>query len=117
MWVGPFTIIDGSGEIKMGSFCTISAGVHIYSHDNIKQTLTSGRMEIERAPVIIGDNVYIGPNPLVRKGVTIRNFCVIGASTLVNKSIPDYSIVLGQPGKVVGKVEFQNDKPVFVYDR
>lgn len=37
-WIGPFTIIDGSGGLEIGDFCTISVGVHIYTHDNVKQT-------------------------------------------------------------------------------
>lgn len=115
VWIGPFTIIDGSGGIAIGDFSTISAGVHIYSHDNVKQTLTSGMQEIERLPVSIGNNVYVGPNVVITKGITIGNSCVIGASAFVNRDIPDNSIVLGQPGKVVGTVEFSNGSPVFVY--
>ncbi|MCX8081230.1 MAG: acyltransferase, partial [Bacteroidia bacterium] len=35
-WIGPFTILDGSGGLKIGSNCSISAGVHIYTHDTVK---------------------------------------------------------------------------------
>ena len=115
VWIGPFTIIDGSGDIKVGDFCTISAGVHIYSHDNVKQTLSSGKIAIERSPVSIGNNVYIGPNAIITKGISIGNCCVIGAGAFVNKNVPENSIVTGQPGKVVGKVEFEDGSPVFVY--
>lgn len=116
VWIGPFTIIDGSGNISIGDYCTISAGVHIYTHDNVRQTLTSGKMQIERTPVLIGNNVYVGPNVIITKGVSIGNSCVIGAGAFINKDVPDYSIVMGQPGKVVGKIEFKNGEPVFVYD-
>lgn len=115
VWIGPFTIIDGSGNITIGDYCTISAGVHIYTHDNVMQTLTSGAMEIERTPVAIGNNVYVGPNAIITKGVTIGNNCVIGANAFVNRDVPDNTIVMGQPGKVVGKVEFKEGKPIFVY--
>src|SRR5204863_7859634 len=60
-WIGPFTIIDGSGGLTIGDSCTISAGVHIYSHDNLKQTLSGGKFSIEHAPVSIGNCSYIGP--------------------------------------------------------
>ena len=99
VWIGPFTIIDGSGNISIGDYCTISAGVHIYTHDNVKQTLTSGKMQIERTPVVIGNNVYVGPNVIITKGVSIGNNCVIGAGAFVNRDVPDHSIVMGQPGK------------------
>ena len=117
VWIGPFTIIDGSGKIEIGDHCTISAGVHIYTHDNVKQTLSSGAIEIERTPVKIGNNVYVGPNAIVVKGITIGNFCVIGANAFVNNDVPDHSIVMGQPGKVVGKVEFKDGNLFFVYDK
>ena len=117
VWIGPFTIIDGSGNISIGDYCTISAGVHIYTHDNVKQTLTSGKMQIERSPVIISNNVYVGPNAIIAKGVSIGNNCVIGAGAFVNRDVPDHSVVMGQPGKIVGKVEFKNGEPVFVYDK
>lgn len=115
-WIGPFTIIDGSGGLKIGNYCTLSAGVHIYTHDNVQQTLSSGQKPIERSSVVIGNNVYIAPHAIVTKGVTIGNYCVIGAQTFINKDIPDHSIVFGQPGKVVGKVKIsQNNDIQFIY--
>lgn len=108
-WMGPYTIIDGSGNITIGDYCTISAGVQIYTHDNIKQTLSSGKHEIERMPINIGHNSYIGPNVIVTKGVNIGNFCVIGANAFINKNIPNNSIVIGQPGKIVGKVVIEDE--------
>ncbi len=108
-WIGPFTIIDGSGGLQIGNYCTISAGVHIYSHENVKQTLTSGKRDIEGAQGKIGINVYIGPYAVITKGVSIGKFVVIGANSFVNKDIPPNSIVIGQPGKVVGKVVFNGD--------
>lgn len=116
VWIGPNTIIDGSGGLTIGDFCTISVGVHIYTHDNVKQTLTSGKHPIERAPVKIGSNVYIAPNAIITKGVSIGNFSVIGAHAFVNKDVPENSIVMGQPAKVVGTISFENDTPVFKYD-
>lgn len=104
-WVGPCTLLDGSGGLEISDYCTISAGVHIYTHDNVKQTLSSGKYPIERAPVSIGKNVYIGPNAVISKNVIIGDYSVLGAFSFVNKSIPAYSIAVGQPAKVIGKVE------------
>lgn len=108
-WIGPFTIIDGSGGLQIGDFCTLGAGVHIYTHDNVKQTLSSGILPIERAPVKINNNVYLAPNVVVAKGVTIGSFCVVGTNAYVNRDIPPYSIALGTPAKVVGKVEISEN--------
>ena len=114
-WIGPYTIIDGSGGLTIGDYCTISTGVHIYTHDNVKQTLTSGRKPIERSKVSIGNNVYIAPNAIITKGVKIGDFCVIAANSLVNKDVPSHSIVMGQPGVVKGKVVIEGDDVKFEY--
>ncbi len=116
-WIGPFTIIDGSGGLLIGDFCTISVGVQIYTHDNIKQTLSSGKLPIERQNVTIGSNVYIGPNAIITKGVSIGNYCVIGANAFINKDIPDNSIVFGQPGTVKGKIIINNGEIEFIYNK
>lgn len=49
----------------------------------------------------IGNNVYIGQRAIIMPGVTIGNNCVIGAATIVNKCIPDNSIVAGNPCRYI----------------
>lgn len=51
--------------------------------------------------ISIGNNVYIGQRAIIMPGVKIGNNCVIGAATIVNKSIPDNSIVAGNPCKYI----------------
>ena len=78
-WIGPFTILDGSGGLEIGDYCSISSGVQIYSHDSIKWALSGGKAEYERAPVKIGDCCYIAPNTVITKGVSIGSYSLIGA--------------------------------------
>ena len=114
-WIGPFTIIDGSGGLDIGDNCTISAGTHIYTHDNVAQTLTEGKAEISRDPVRIGKCTYIGPNSIVRKGITIGDYCIIGVGTFVNNDIPSNSLVVGTPGKIIGKTIVNENKLTIEY--
>ena len=100
VWVGPFTILDGSGKLTIGSYCSISAGVQIYTHDSIRWALSGGKEDIEHAPTTIGSRCYIGPNTVVAKGVTIGDGCIIGANSLVLESIPDGSRAHGTPCQV-----------------
>jgi len=109
-WIGPFTILDGTGGLTIGSYCSISTGVQIYTHDSVKWALSAGKIDYEYSPVSIGDNCYIGPNVVIAKGVSIGNRCVIGANSLVNKSLPSHSIAFGISAKVVGKVTVKGKK-------
>ena len=110
-WIGPFTIIDGSGgEIKIGDYCSISSGVQIYTHDTVKWSLTGGKAEFEKGNVSIGDNCYVGPNVIISKDVKIGKGCIIGSNSFVNRNIPQNSIVYGIPGKKVGKVKIVGKK-------
>ena len=59
------------------------------------------------APVIIGDNCWIGRNVSIMKGVTIGDNCVIAANSVVTKSIPSNCIAAGNPAKVV-KTDIQD---------
>jgi len=99
-WIGPFTILDGTGCLKIGSFCSISAGVQIYTHDSVKWAITGGKASYEHAPVRIGDRCYIGPNTVISKGVSIGDESIIGAGSLVLSDIPPKSKAWGCPAKI-----------------
>jgi acetyltransferase-like isoleucine patch superfamily enzyme len=100
-WVGPFTVLDGSGGLEIGSHCSISAGVQIYSHDTVERSLSGGQMPIRRAATKIGSNCYIGPNAIISMGVEIGDGVVIGANSFVNKNVPAGSRAYGTPCRVL----------------
>jgi acetyltransferase-like isoleucine patch superfamily enzyme len=102
-WVGPFTVLDGSGGLEIGDHCSISAGVQIYTHDTVDWAL--GNAEIAYGRVKIGKNCYIGPNAVISKGVTIGDHVVIGANSFVDSDIPSNSRAWGIPCRVVGKAK------------
>ena len=56
-------------------------------------------------PVVIGDNVWIGENVVILAGAQIGNGCVIGANSVVNSKIPDNSIAVGSPARVVKRFD------------
>jgi acetyltransferase-like isoleucine patch superfamily enzyme len=96
-WIGPNVILDGSGGLKIGSNCSISAGVQIYSHDTVNWAISGGITEYEYSETEIGDNCYIGPNTIIQKGIKIGNGVIIGANSFVNKDIPANSKAYGTP--------------------
>lgn len=112
-WVGPFCSIDGSGGLKIGNYVTISTGCRIMTHDSIKRTLSGGKFPIERKSCEIGNYTFIGVESTILKGVKIGHHCLIGANSLVNKSVPDFSIVAGSPAKIIGKVIVKDDDVIW----
>lgn len=100
-WIGPFTILDGSGTLKIGSNCSISAGVHIYTHDTVQWAISGGKEKYEYGEVIIGNNCYIAPNVVIARGVHIGDGCIIGANSFINKSFTAGKKIAGNPGKEI----------------
>lgn len=104
-WIGPFTILDGSGaDLTIGDNCSISAGVQIYTHDTVKRSISGGDEPIEGAVTSIGNCCYIGPNTVISKGVTIGDRVVIGANSLVLNDIASNQKAFGTPCRVVSKI-------------
>lgn len=101
-WIGPFTVLDGSGGLEIGAYCSISAGVQIYSHDTVEWALSGGVAAPVRSPTRIGSRCYLGPNVVVARGVTIGDGCVVGANSLVLHDVPPGSKAYGTPCRVVG---------------
>jgi acetyltransferase-like isoleucine patch superfamily enzyme len=107
VWIGYFTLIDGSGGLEIGDKVSISSGVHIYTHDSTEYRAknlnkdTENGSHIKRAPVKIGSNVQIGANSVICPGVTIGDNVIIGALSFVNKDIPSNCVAVGTPCKVI----------------
>ena len=115
VWIGYFTLIDGSSGLEIGNKVAISSGVHIYTHDtSFHKALNTPKLpegaHVKRAPVKIGNNVQIGANSVILPGVTIGDNVVIGALSLVNKDIPSNSIAVGNPCKVIKKISNEEIK-------
>jgi len=100
-WIGPGCILDGSGGgLEIGDFCSISAGVQIYTHHTVDRSITLGVAPIAYAPTRIGNGVYIGPNSILQMGLTIGDKVVIGANSFVNRDIPSNSVAHGSPARI-----------------
>jgi acetyltransferase-like isoleucine patch superfamily enzyme len=111
-WIGPMTVLDGSGGLVIGSWCSISAGVQIYTHSTVRWAVSGGSAAHEYAQTTIGDRTFIGPASVVAKGVTIGDGCVVGAHAFVNRDLPRGSLAFGLPARVVGRVRVGADGAV-----
>lgn len=104
-WIGAFTVIDGSGGLRIGQGCDVSCGAQIYTHDSSKRCV-SGRAhpEVSRRPTVIGDHVFIGANAVIQMGVTIGAQSVVSAGAVVTKDVGPGLVVSGVPAKVRARV-------------
>lgn len=91
------------GGVQIGSDVMMGPDVKIYTRNhNMQDASIPMRLQGDSfSPVRIGDDVWIACNVVILPGVTVGSHAVIGAGTIVVHDVPDYSIVVGNPGKVV----------------
>lgn len=93
------TSVTIGNNVLIGSGCLIS---DTDSHPiNWEDRLYNRNENTNKAPIIIGDNVFIGARSIILKGVTIGECAVIGAGSVVSKDVPPYTIVCGNPARIV----------------
>ncbi len=93
-------------KITIGSHVLFGPGVQIYAASHPLDSETRKTLEFSK-PVSIGDNCWIGGGAIILPGVSIGNNCVIGAGSVVTKNIPDHSMAVGNPAKVIKKLTDQ----------
>lgn len=103
VWIGAFTVIDGSGGLTIGHGCDISAGAQIYSHSTVARCVSDRVLPIERAETTIGRNVHIGAGATVLMGASIGDYSVVGAGAVVleNTVAPPHSLLVGVPARII----------------
>jgi acetyltransferase-like isoleucine patch superfamily enzyme len=98
-----------AGKISIGNDTAIAANVSItdITHPYIDISRSIEKQDIEVSFVEIGPECKIYNNVVILPGVTIGRHCVLGANSVVNKDIPDYSVAVGVPAKVVKRYDFE----------
>jgi acetyltransferase-like isoleucine patch superfamily enzyme len=118
-YIGEGTRIWSSEEITIGDRVLISHNVNIFDNDThpiddpvarhkqFKAIITYGHPPeicLNEARVHIGDDVLIGCQAIIISGVTIGSGAVVAAGSVVTKDVPEYSVVAGNPAKVIRKI-------------
>lgn len=93
----PNTVTIGN-NVFIASGCTLTTAGHPLDIERRNQLLEFGH------PIVIKDNVWIGANVTILPGITIGEGVVIGAGSVVTKDIPDYTVAVGNPCRVLRKI-------------
>ena len=123
--VGEFTLMNGSriicdSEISIGDHCLISWNTVFMDTNRLPLEVAARRRELELVPtrtprraaagvaaqpVRIGSNVWIGFDSCVLPGVTIGEGSVVGARTVVTTDVPPFTVVVGNPARVIRQLD------------
>lgn len=131
--IDKYTYIVGSNSggintylynVKIGKFCSIAHNVQMLAKGHraefvstypfyssrvsfLYKSKVSNNLDLTVKPIEVKNDVWIGANVIILGGVTVGNGAIIGAGSVVTKNVPDYSIVVGNPAKVV-KMRFDD---------
>jgi acetyltransferase-like isoleucine patch superfamily enzyme len=110
--IGDDVHIVAKNRVTIGNNCLFASKIFIsdtshgeYSNNenNSSPNVPPDERNLYTQPVNIGNNVWIGENVCILLGVSIGDGCIIGANSVVNKDIPENSIVAGVPAKIIKK--------------
>ncbi len=105
--------------VKIGDRCKVQNSVSVYAGVTIKDDVFVGpnvsftNDKIPRAfnqdwkitPTLVENGVSIGANATIVCGVTLGEYCMVAAGSVVTKDVPPFALVMGNPARVVGKID------------
>ena len=112
-WFGAYCHITSINSITIGDNCLTGKWVTITDNSHGTSSIESLtlpptlRANVSKGPVIIGNNVWIGEKATILPNVSIGDGAVVAANSVVTKSVPKYSVVAGNPAKIIRQNEFK----------
>lgn len=102
--INSFVKIFGHGGISIGNYtqigpgCLLTTTTHNYNEN----------LETQFKPITIGKRVWVGAKSVILPDVSIGDFSVIGAGSIVNRSIPSNSVAVGNPARIIKRNTIQS---------
>jgi acetyltransferase-like isoleucine patch superfamily enzyme len=102
-YVGMNCTINGyMAKVKIGKNVSVAQNVHIMSDSGPNASLELQKVfPIIVGPVLVGDNCWIGANAIIMPNVSLGEYCVVAANSFVNKSFSSYSVIGGNPVRLI----------------
>lgn len=112
--VGIGSVVIGPAVLKSGSGLGQNVFVSGFNHGFADGTKNSSIQPLVKKCVVIGEDSHVGANSVVLAGVTIGQRCQIGAGSVVTKDIPDFSVAVGNPAKVIKHYDAEKNQWVSI---
>jgi acetyltransferase-like isoleucine patch superfamily enzyme len=98
------------GPVKIGNYVMMAQNIVISGLNHGYEDITTPPrlQKVVTKQITIEDNVWIGANSVVTAGVTIGKHAIIGAGSVITKNIPEYSVAVGNPARVIKKYNFES---------
>lgn len=112
-WVGKHCSIAAIDRVEIGKKVLFAGYVHITDHSHGFEDITcpvASQPLISKGPVIIEDNCWLGFSCEILSGVHIGKHSVVAARSVVTKDVPSYSVVAGNPARVIKKYNFETQQ-------
>ena len=102
-YIGMNSLLNGfAAKLTIGSNVSIAQNVNIMVDSGPNASPAMQKIfPIDRRPVTIGNHVWIGTDSIIMPGVTLGDYCVVAANSYVNKSFNPFTIIGGNPAKVL----------------
>jgi acetyltransferase-like isoleucine patch superfamily enzyme len=110
--INGFTRILVNSSVRIGHGCTLAWDVQVLDSD-FHAVVANGEPLPSVAPIVIGNDVWVGTRAIILKGVTIGDGAVVAAGAVVTKDVPAGAVVAGTPARVIGQAEGWTDHNVW----
>lgn len=106
-YIGPNSFIQGyKANVVIGKRVSIAQNVNIMSNSGPNASSDMQKyFPIEIAEVSIGNDCWIGANAVIMPGVVLGEFCVVAANSFVNKSFDSFTVIGGNPARLIKKLD------------
>lgn len=116
IFIGDYTHVTSRvklvGPVTLGNYVTIGSGAQItgLTHNYLDVTRPIAKQGVTPNRTIIEDDVWIGGNSCINQGITIGTHSIIASGSVVTKNVPPYSVVGGNPARILRKYDFEKQE-------
>jgi maltose O-acetyltransferase len=102
-------VVYAARRVSIGNYCWIGGNIYDNDAHSIDAIQRRPRLaeasKVRSAPVIIEDDVWVGLNAIILKGVTLHQGAIVGAGAVVSNDVPPFTIVAGNPARIIRRLE------------